>query len=207
MPSKNVVKIYVKDGIYHVYNRGVEKRNIFSDEQDYKVFLHFLKRYLLPLAQVGPRQEDRLRWESDIHKEIRLLCYCLMPNHFHLMIQQLEERSIIEFMKRLGNAYINYFNKKNKRVGSLFQGRYKAVLIQKESHFLYLPYYIHNNPSDLEDCDDPKNYPYSSYADYLGKRNTEWIFKKSLMEQFKEAEISKMGFGTVKNVLGKVTLE
>jgi putative transposase len=213
MPSKNVIKIYIKDGIYHIYNRGVEKRQIFMDEEDYRIFLYFLKRYLLSPDDVSWRSDLHKewipdpRWRSDLHEEIRLLCYCLMPNHFHLMIQQLQERSITEFMKRLGNAYIDYFNKKNKRVGSLFQGRYKAALVQKESHFLYLPYYIHNNPSELEDCDNPKNYSYSSYADYLGRRNTKWIFKEGLMEQFKEAETSKMDFEEVKDILGGMTLE
>ena len=107
MPSKNSIKIYLKDGIYHIYNRGVEKRDIFLDEQDYKVFLSLLKRYLLPLND-DENKVDRVRpcWESEIYKQIRLFCYCLMPNHFHLMAQQLKERAITEFMRRLTNAYV-----------------------------------------------------------------------------------------------------
>jgi len=211
MPSKNIVKIYIKDGIYHIYNRGVEKRKIFMDEQDYKVFLHFLKRYLTSpeefnsLVQVGPERRIKPCRQSDIDKKIRLLCYCLMPNHFHLMIQQLTERAIVEFMRRLSNAYIKYFNNKYKRVGSLFQGRYKAALIRKERHFLYLPYYIHHNPEKLNK--KIKSYPYSSYGDYLGIRNTKWIYKKDLMEQFVEAENEGMDIEEAKNILGKITLE
>jgi len=221
MPSKNIVKIYLKDGIYHIYNRGVEKRNIFIDKQDYKVFLHFLKRYLLSPDEVGPHQEGAkeglhyvrpYQWQTGIYKEIRLLCYCLMPNHFHLMIQQLTERAVIEFMRRLSNAYIKYFNEKYNRVGSLFQGRYKAALIKKESHFLHLPCYIHYNPSELFEnkkdmIERTKNYNWSSYADYLSKRNTPWIYKKELMDQFIESEKQEFDFKNSKNLLGNLTLE
>jgi len=128
-----------------------------------------------------------------------------MPNHFHLMIQQLTERAIVEFMRRLSNAYIKYFNEKYKRVGSLFQGRYKAALIRKERHFLYLPYYIHHNPEKLNK--KIKSYPYSSYGDYSGTRNTKWIYKKDLMEQFIEAENQEIDIEEAKNILGKITLE
>ena len=221
MPSKNTIKIYVKDGIYHIYNRGVEKRKIFLSEQDYKVFLHFLKRYLSPPDEVRPHQGGNkgelnyvrpYQWQTEVYKEIRLLCYCLMPNHFHLMIQQLTERAVIEFMRRLSNAYAKYFNEKYNRVGSLFQGRYKAVLIKKESHFLHLPHYIHYNSGELFEnkkdmIESIKNYNWSSYADYLGQRNTSWIYKKDLMEQFIESEEQKFDFETSKKILGNLTLE
>jgi len=221
MPSKNTIRIYVKDGIYHIYNRGVEKRKIFMDDQDYKVFLHFFKRYLTPpenphqgktSLQVRPVRKLPMGRETEIYKEIRLLCYCLMPNHFHLLVQQITEKAITDFMRRLINSYARYFNEKHKRVGSLFQGRYKAVLIKKEIHFLHLPYYIHYNPSRLFDNksnikEKVKNYSWSSYADYLGKRNTSWIYKKELMGQFIEFEKQEIDFENSKKLLGNLTLE
>ena len=221
MPSKNIVKIYLKDGIYHIYNRGVEKRKIFLNEQDYKVFLHFLKRYLTSpenshqgktSSQVEPVRELPAGRQTDIYKQIRLLCYCLMPNHFHLMIQQLTERAIIELMRRLSNAYTKYFNEKYDRVGSLFQGRYKAALIKKESHFLHLPYYIHYNSGELFEnrkdmIESIKNYNWSSYADYLGQRNTSWIYKKGLMDQFIESEKENFDLESSKGILGNLMLE
>ena len=200
MPLKNSIKIYVKDGIYHIYNRGAEKRLIFLDEQDYKVFLYYLKSYLTPLDEQDnpPYGIDRFDSDFTLYKEIRLFCFCLMPNHFHLMIKQLGERAIIEFMKRLVNAYVRYFNEKYGRVGlgSLFQGIYKAVLIKNESHFLYLPYYIHfHNPAELYKNESEgslikkvRNYPWSSYADYLGKRNAKWVHKDGITKQFIELE-------------------
>lgn len=104
MTSKNRVKTYKKGGIYHVYNRGVDKRKIFMDEQDYAVFLHLLKYYLSP-----PKDEDKHplsdtstavinpRPIKNLHKEVDLLAYCLMPNHFHLLIKQ----NAINGMERL----------------------------------------------------------------------------------------------------------
>ena len=200
------------------------------DDQDYKTFLYFLKRYLSPpedphqgkvtnFVQVRPERSEREIIQNikpcrqtNLYKEIRLFCYCLMPNHFHLMVQQSTEKAITDFMRRLTNSYTKYFNEKYKRVGSLFQGRYKAVLIKKEIHFLYLPYYIHYNPAELfKDKSNIKeaieNYSWSSIDDYLGKRNTSWIYKKGLMKQFMEAKEQDFNFQDSKKILGSLTLE
>jgi len=213
MPSKNIVKIYVKDGVYHIYNRTLKGLNLFIDEQDYKIFLYYLKSYLSPLKdQLKPPSSIKSDRKYSLYEKIKLLCYCLMPNHFHLMIQQLTERAMVEFMKRLIDAYIKYFNEKYDRRGSIFEGCYKAVLIDNERHFLYLPYYIHHNPEDLYK-DDPekiekvKNYPYSSYGDYLGKRNTKWIYKDDLMEQFIEVEKEDIGIEEARHILGDISLD
>ena len=215
MPSKNSIKIYIKDGIYHIYNRGAEKRNVFLDNQDHKVFLSLLKRYLLPFN----KESNRVRpcQESELYKQIRLFCFCLMPNHFHFMIQQLSERAITEFMKRLTNSYVGYFNEKYNRrgLGPLFQGKYNAVLIKEESHFLHLPYYIHfHNPKDLyknkrkEDLIEKiQNYSWSSYADYLGKNNKMWIYKKGVMEQFIETEKTQPNIETIRRILGNIAID
>ncbi len=217
MPSKNTVKNYVKDGIYHIYNRGVEKRDIFMDDQDYKAFLNILKRYLsspeqLKLNQVGPGNQVRPGRQTELYKNIRLLCYCLMPNHFHLMVKQLTERAMTDLMRRLTNSYTRYFNKKYERVGSLFQGRYKAALITKEVYFLHLPYYIHYNPTGLFNSEDNieekvENYPWSSLGDYLGNRNTNWLYTEGLMEQFIETQKQGADFENSKNILGDLALE
>ena len=180
MPSKNTIRIYLAGGYYHIYNRGVEKREIFLDETDYEIFLYYLKSYLLsPDSPEHKRLPFSLHYEyssCDLYKRINLLAYCLMPNHFHLMVKQLDEKAIIEFMKRLSNAYTEYFNKKYDRVGPLFQGRYKAVLIDCEEYFLHLSRYIHRNPLEIVDkIDDLINYSYSSYPDYCGKKQTKWL--------------------------------
>lgn len=195
MPSRNTIKIYVSDGVYHIYNRGVEKRNIFFDKDDYTVFLYYLKSFLLPPQHPShkklPTSIRREFFNFDLYKRIKLLAYCLMSNHFHLMLKQLDETAMTELMRRLANAYVKYFNKKYKRIGPLFQGRYQAILIDKESYFLHLTRYIHRNPLEILKKSTPEElikYSYSSYPDYLGKRQTPWIHKKEILEYFKSAQ-------------------
>lgn len=181
MPSRNSLKKYVENGYYHVYNRGVEKRIIFEDEQDYKVFLRYLKEILSPvdskdniatLSVRGQSYEIPSRPLKNYNEEIDLLVYCLMPNHFHLIIKQNNKDSLQGFMRALMTRYSMYFNKKYNRVGSLFQGRYKAVNINNENYLLHLSRYIHLNPREF--TKDIIN-THSSYADYLGLRKTAWV--------------------------------
>jgi len=188
MPAKNVIKIYTENGYYHIFNRGVEKRDIFSDSQDYKVFLHFLKRYLTEV----PPSPDRIRpkWRTDLFDKLQLIAYCLMPNHFHLMIKQVTKDAIINFMRALSNSYVRYFNEKYQRVGSLFQGTYKGVLVENESYLLHLTRYIHLNPMEVRPVNRSNlvDYPYSSYGEYLGKRKTTWIHPEEILDFFKTAQ-------------------
>jgi len=197
MPCKNTIRNYIEGGIYHVYNRGVEKRQIFMDDQDYTVFLHILKRYLIPpeksslqvapVIQVGPVRRLPDCRQTNLYKKIQLLCYCLMPNHFHLILKQATEKSIIEFIRRLTNSYIKYFNEKHKRVGTLFQGRYKATLVNKESYLLHLSRYIHANPRELfKNIDNFRKYSYSSYLDYLGDRHAQWVHPEEILNYFEK---------------------
>lgn len=148
MPSKNIVKAYIENGYYHIYNRGVEKRKIFIDEQDYRVFLSYLKIYLLPkidstneiVSNKNGVDEDQDKTISEIYKlnnffnKIDLISYVLMPNHFHLELKQKNRKEIEFFMRSLITKYSKYFNKKYERVGPLFQSRYKAVLILSLIH-------------------------------------------------------------------------
>jgi putative transposase len=196
MPRRNSRKNYVEDGHYHIYNRGVEKRTIFIDEQDHKVFLNYLKEYLSP-----PLKPDEIELKAfslrgqafkavprqlkNFHKEIELITYCLMPNHFHLLIKQKNKDGINRFIHSLLTRYTRYFNTKYDRVGPLFQGRYKAVLIQKERYLLHLSRYIHLNPQD-EYKDLTK--AYSSYAEYLGERKTIWVKPDIILSFFKKPD-------------------
>jgi putative transposase len=190
MPSKNRIKQYVEDGYYHIYNRGVEKRITFLDEKDYVVFLYFLKLYLLPLSNNTPKTLSNLQYtriKKTFFEEVELHAFCLMPNHFHLLIHQKNRSSITAFMRALITSYVMYFNKKYKRVGSLFQGNYKAVLVTKDPYILHLSRYIHANPLHLSAGSDPErlvDYPYSSYPYYLGKRHAAWITRDFILSFF-----------------------
>lgn len=192
MPAKNVLKIYVEEGYYHIYNRGVEKRKIFIDNQDYKVFLKYLKLYLDTLPETPPRKvtigdytfQAPAKPLKNYHDQLELLTFCLMPNHFHLLVKQKAKNTIEMFMRSIGTKYSMYFNKRYDRVGPLFQGPYKAVLVENDNQLLHLSRYIHLNPVK----DSPLHMAYSSYADYLGKRNTSWINTKTILSYFKTAQ-------------------
>lgn len=185
MPSKNILKLYVEKGLYHLYNRGVNKEPIFLTAHDYKTFLYYLKNYLTPPY---PGQKHPAR-RSDLHEQIELIAYALMPNHFHLLVKQLTERGITKFMRCLSNSYISYFNQQQGRVGPLFQGKYKAALIETEPHLLHLTRYIHLNPVELDlNRSDLQNYPYSSYKNYLGKTKAQWLHPEKILAFFKTAQ-------------------
>ncbi|MEK7634235.1 MAG: transposase [Patescibacteria group bacterium] len=201
MPSKNIIKTYIENGYYHIYNRGVEKRKIFLDEQDYRVFLSYLKIYLSPkidstneiVSNKNGDYEDKNKVISEIYKlnnfynKIDLISYVLMPNHFHLEIKQKKIKEITSFMQSLITKYSKYFNKKYERVGPLFQSRYKAVLIQNVEYLLYLSRYIHLNPVELLTKNQSLiQYPWSSYPAYLKKVNLSWLKTDSISDNFLE---------------------
>ena len=190
MPQKNSRKEYGAGGHYHVYNRGVEKRKIFLDEQDYKVFLGYMKFYLEQDSLQGQALQgvSPSKTLKNYHDQIELLAYCLMPNHFHFLIRQTTDRGIAEFMQSLVLKYVMYFNKKYKRVGSLFQSRYKTVLINDERQFIYITKYIHRNPVDISPAGPGPaglvEYKYSSYGNYLGLFKQSWVKTEDLLAYF-----------------------
>ena len=168
MPYKNTIRHYASGLYYHIYNRGVEKRTIFYDDKDYIKFLSTIKYYLTPKDQDLKKaiKETIFRRSKLEDKELELLCYCLMPNHFHFLIKQNTQNGITRFMRRLSNTYVKYFNKKYDRVGTLFQGKFKAVLVETNEYLLHLSRYIHRNPLELG-IDQIVNYSYSSYPNYI----------------------------------------
>lgn len=186
MPATNSVKFYIPNSIYHVYNRGVEKRTIFKDEQDYKVFLSYLKEYLSPIPQ-GPTLLYR-SLQGKYFGEITLLAFCLMNNHFHMIIKQKDKHSIKKFTRSLFTRYSMYFNKKHLRVGSLFQGIYRATNVIDKEHLLYLSKYIHLNPQ--KNTRDIKS-TFTSYSDYLGLTNTSWLNKNIILREFNKSKYMK----------------
>lgn len=197
MPARNAIKLYAENSYYHIYNRGVEKRFIFLDEQDYSVFLSYLKDYLLPKDEAGlstklmdpqtsAKEKDKalkLLRLNNFANEITLLAYCLIQNHFHFFIKQQSALSIDKFMQSLGTRYTMYFNRKYKRVGSLFQAVYKAVLLETEQQFIYLSKYIHKQALASQGETLQREQP-SSYQEYLGKRKTSWVHPEEILSYF-----------------------
>lgn len=222
MPGKNIIKEYVEGGIYHVYNRGINKQDIFTAQKDYATFLSYLKSYLSnpeTLDKYSLRNKN-FTIRKNFFERVDLLCYCLMSNHFHLLVRQRSKQDMAEFMRCIGTNYSMYFNEKNKRLGPVFQGTYKAVLVKDDNYLLHLSRYIHLNPdtkgSTLSKLSD---YEWCSYADYLGNKDTKWINKKVILDYFEEnksdgiiASKSYRGFvenanSRPENILEELTLE
>lgn len=199
MPAKNIQKQYLEEGCYHIYNRGVEKRIIFKDDQDYNVFLRYLKEYLSPKDKdallnqltdpnLSARERNKILKTLQLNNffgEVTLFAYCLMPNHFHLFIKQKKSTSIDTFMQSLATRYSMYFNRKYIRVGPLFQARYKALLISNEEQFLHLSRYIHRQDTmQGPTLQPPTDRQPSSLPEYLGQRKTEWVQPEEILSFF-----------------------
>ena len=196
---------FISGNIYHIYNRGIEKRDIFMEDLDYFRFIHDLFEFndqapagkfsQFSQAQKQKQSEAGLPSVKPRKLLVEILAFALMPNHFHLLIRQKEKKGIVKFMQKLGTGYTMYFNQKYERVGSLFQGRFKAVAVLKEKHLLYLPFYIHLNCLDLIEPDWRngkienfkkaikffESYRWSSYLDYIGKKNFSSVTQRQFL--------------------------
>lgn len=162
---------------YHIYNRGVEKRSLFLDAQDHASFLQ--RMYIL--NDVDPISiRDIKKNKEDIYAQERheplvsIGAYCLMPNHFHILLTPRIEGGVSTYMNKLGTSYTMYFNTRYERSGRLYEGSYKAKFIDTDQYLKYLFAYIHLNPQKLApQGTDPATflaqYAYSSLPDHLGK--------------------------------------
>ncbi len=198
MPPKNSLKKYQNNSFYHIYNRGVNKTEIFKEKEDYKVFLNYLKSYLLP-KEISIQEikkldiDERIKatlindicQKNNFFNKIKIYCFVLMKNHFHFLIWQKDQRDIADFMRSLFTRYTKYFHLKYGWVGPLFQSRYKGILIDKEDYFLHLSRYIHTNPKEILNNQLLEDYPWSSYPAYLGKVNYLWLEKDLILSYFK----------------------
>ncbi len=197
--------IFASDEFYHVYNRGTDKRTVFTKATERKRFLALLyacnSDKAVELKLQGSTLEEMLKTNYKRGKELVDICaYCLMPNHFHLLLREKNDGGISRFMQKLLTAYTMYFNKKHERSGSLFQGRFKAARADNDEYLKYLISYIHLNPVKLIDAKWKENgirnlaatekflatYRYSSYLDFLESDRIEKVIlnKSALPEYF-----------------------
>ncbi|MFA6306187.1 MAG: transposase [Patescibacteria group bacterium] len=176
--------MFNSDYYYHIYNRGVEKRRVFLDKSDYQRFLLSLEEFnrlepvgsLYDLGKRNKRNSIPNKRNSIPLKEsnssnssaplVDVICYCLNPNHFHLLVKQKIESGISKFIHKLSLGYTNYFNNKYSRSGALFQGKYKRKEIKTEGGLLKLSVYINCN-AEIHGIDKKENWPWSSYKSFL----------------------------------------
>ena len=218
---------FANEYFYHIYNRGTDKRKIFLDEKDYFRFIHCLFEFNNSRAVLNAsfrfacaQRTQNYGGETSIVKRERdrlvdIISFCLMPNHFHLILKQLKDNGIAKFMQKLGTGYTMYFNKKQDRNGALFQGVFKAILIDRDEYFLPLSGYIHSNPIEIINANWKekgirnwlvvnkflKNYRWSSYLDYIGIKNFPSITSRNFLLNYFKSDKGYQEF--FKNYLGE----
>ncbi len=185
--------IFTNEHFYHIYNRGVDKRDIFMDDADRWRFVKSLCIF-----------NDSTRWsERSIANEkteltcpekpfVKIHAFCMMTNHFHLLLEQITDNGIAKFMHKLGAGFTRYFNVRNERTGALFGGTFKAKSVNDDVYLLHLTRYIHSNPISLLEntnqanlIDKLSNYRWSSFSDYLGTPTYPFVETKFILNDFR----------------------
>ncbi len=198
--STNRKLVFANDEAYHIFNRGVEKRPTFTDKRELGRGIKTIDFYRfanLPLKLskflVLPESE-KTKFIQKVHGEyqklVQIICYCLMPNHFHFLVKQTKTNGVSAFAANFTNSYTKYFNTKHERVGPLFQGLFKAVRIESDEQLMHVSRYIHLNPvsSFLIRPDQLKNYQWSSYPEYLDLSSERIADKEIVLDLFPSKE-------------------
>lgn len=168
-------------GYYHLYNRGVDKRKIFLRYGHYQRFLTTIKSILdTGSATPRPHHNQGLALKS----KITIFSHCLMPNHYHFLVQQTEDNGITEFMHNLNTSYTMYINLNLHRTGRLFEYSFKARAIESDEMLLHVSRYIHLNPFIAGLVDSPDLWPWSSYLETIGKREKKFCSPEALLYYF-----------------------
>lgn len=181
MPGRKIP--LVNGEIYHVFNRGIDRRPTFTTKREFQravQTLSFYKFYKQPLSlskflRLDDKKQNKVLDLLLQNKNlIEIFCYCLMPNHFHFLLRQERDQGIAKFLSNLQNSYTRYFNISHERDGSLFLDQFKAVRIETEEQLIHVSRYIHLNPHTgyvVKTLEELENYPWSSFPDYLQENN------------------------------------
>lgn len=199
MPFRRI--FLAKNQIYHLFNRGAGKQIIFREKRDYARALEVMGYYQYAKPDLRFSYYDRLQKEEKDgfleelkrkgEKQIEFLTYCLIPNHYHLVAKELEDNGIINFMHNYQESYAKYYNAKYKRKGAMFESNFKAVRIETDEQFLHVCRYVHLNPYTtylVKKITELEDYTWSSFPDYLGKREPFLTSIGFLMGFFKGVE-------------------
>ncbi len=198
------IKQFDTNEYYHIYNRGNNKRLVFLEPSDQTRFIESMVQFntINPIGSIYANSFNKdSQFRSSTPKLVEIICYCLNPNHFHLILLQLADRGLIKFMHKLGTGYTNYFNNKYEGSGSLFQGRYKSIHVDSNEYLLHLSSYINLNDRvhGLQHSDSK-----SSWDEYVNLNFEDKLcHKKVVLSQFKNiSEYKKFALeslATIKN--------
>lgn len=194
MPGRKVP--FFNNQIYHVFNRGIDRRPTFTDKREYKramdaMYYYSFKKpqkkfsYFLKLSD--EEQQEYMSTMIKSNKLVEIIAFCFMPNHFHLLLKQISDNGISKFMNNFLNSYTRYFNTKHERTGSLFLNQFKAVRIETDEQLIQVSRYIHLNPLTsyvVKDFDDLKEYAWSSFKEYLYPQKIKYASTKLIMNFF-----------------------
>lgn len=187
MPAREIP--FVNGEYYHIFNRGVAKLPTFLNSRDYSRFIKTMLYY--QIDDIKPKFSifSPLTRKLETNKKVvEIVCYCLMPNHYHLLLKQSKEGGISEFISKISNSYTKYFNTKNQRVGPLFQGQFKAVHVEDNEQLLHLSRYIHLNPLVSLLVKNIESYTWSSFHEYININNSGFCSKEIITDQFPSLE-------------------
>jgi len=198
---------FANNEYYHIYNRGVDKRNIFQDINDLNRFFQSMKEFnsIEPIGSIYEQSFNQLGGETPklvVKPLVGFVCYCLNPNHYHFVLRQIVDGGISEFMKRMG-GYTSYFNEKYKRSGVLFQGVFKSKHIESNEYLLHISAYVNlNNKVHPLGGFTPKWVPKSSWGEYLSNNQKSFCEKDVVLGQFKNVlEYKKFAESSLKDIL------
>lgn len=186
MPNKSS---FLKNNYYHIVNSGVEKRLIFLDKKDIDRFVSLIDYYRFknPAVRFSFRKRpSNTHIETPTEEAVKIICFCLMPNHFHLLLRQEEETPISNFLSKISNSYTKYFNNRYKRVGPLFKGTFNSVPVEKIEDVVNISRHIHLDPSLGNIVKDSRRFPFSSYPEYLALKEG-FCQKKYILDSFPTA--------------------
>lgn len=187
----------VTNEYYHIFNRGVARMPTFLSKRDYKQALLSILFYNNAHSKISLSRFKKFSTEEQIkfytsrvesEKLVQVVAFCLMPNHFHFLLQQLQENGISKFLSQFTNSYTRYFNTTHNRVGPVYQGVFKSVHIETDEQLVHLSRYIHLNPivSNVIHAEELETYQWSSFSEYLNRPN-----KKSaniVLQQFRDSQ-------------------
>lgn len=175
---------FTEGQVYHIFNRGVEKRSLFLDANDFYRFLNTFFYYLHGGTIKFSVVTDRvLKQQFAEQPRFTLIAYCFMPNHYHVLFSPQPGSSVANLLRRVQDSYAKYFNTRYERVGGLFQGPFKAVWVKTDEQLLHLVRYIHLNPVVAGISKRPHEYPWSSCLEYLGRTKRSWCQRTIIEHQ------------------------
>jgi len=198
---------FSENEFYHIYNRAVDKKNIFTSKKDIDRFFKGVEQFNTPkvLGSIG-----RGHRVSTTPKLVNFIAYCVNPNHFHFILEQVSDKGIEKFMHKIGMGYAKYFNTKYKRLGVLFQGKFKAKLIDSNEYLLHLSAYVNLNHRAHGRGHSVSTLSRTSWDEYI---NNDFVGgfckKKVILDQFRSRkEYQKFAESSLKSIVErKVLLE